>query len=150
MFLRPDTQEQLSERIDQEARSAQRQKWESAVATWKTQSALARELNGASSKRARARSNAMHAEPILFEAMAERLNYLERRAIRLESELRSFERRDRSRGRTLLWSIGVASVLLLVGLAAGLFVSSNQSRRPANDLLDLQDRHPVSSVSRTR
>jgi hypothetical protein len=149
MFRRSSTVEHLNDRIDQEAVNAQRERWEIALATWKTQSALARELMEPTPRlRPAPPVAAQKADPILFDAMAERLNFLERKATRLESDLRTWERKHRTQGRLLLIVGGIALVLLLAGLVAGLLAfKAGRSPRASDVILELER---LPSASRTR
>lgn len=148
MFRRFDTHEHLNERIDQEARNAQKQKWDSAVAVWKTQSALAREAAQADLNGSVPGAGGATADPLLMDVMAERLNYLEKKTVRIEKELRAWERKDNTRGRTVIWSVGLATLLVSMGLIIGLLLSADHDTG-ISDFLRHHEQHQPRIVANT-
>ena len=132
-----DTHQTEAERLDRMERETRRRKWDSAIME------LPREvvrsgLSPGGGLKLPLESPAERAAPRsgdfpLLELMTERLDVLERKASRLEGEVRAWEQKDRLRQRRWLVTalVAVACSISGLALAAGWRRAESSARRPA-------------------
>jgi hypothetical protein len=112
-----DARETEAERLDRLEREARRRKWDSAIMVRSRDSALAGLTPAAGMKLPAERPATLGDDRPLLDLMAERLDLLERKASRLEAEVRVWEQKDRRRKRLILGAGLVAAACSVSGVA---------------------------------